>query len=495
MYLLLKGHDYEYEIKMLLNLFFHDEKYEIVEEVTADGVTIETIICEDYFKAIYYKNGKIIETSSFDKNYIKDLPSESLEKRKQSKKLLKILLYNVASKITGIKQPWGILTGIRPTKIVFDLIEKYGHEEEKVRYYLEDYYKISPLKVDLMMEIARNEIKILKTNEDNEINIYLGIPFCPTRCLYCSFTSYPIDKWISHVMDYLHALDKEMQYVSKELLIGKKVKTIYVGGGTPTSLNAQQLEVFMRMINKHFNVESLEEFTVEAGRPDTINTEKLNALKEYGVTRISINPQTMNDKTLEIIGRRHTVRDIYSAYSKARKAGFDNINMDLILGLPGETFLDVKQTMEQIKKLNPESLTVHTMAVKRASRLKETLDKYDLSSDKTIREMIDMVYHESKSIGLNPYYMYRQKNMVGNYENVGYCSIGNECIYNIEIMEEAQSIIALGAGAASKVVYKHENRIERIENVKNVEQYINRIDEMIDRKRKFFNESKNNIYK
>ncbi|WP_304942077.1 coproporphyrinogen dehydrogenase HemZ [Vallitalea guaymasensis] len=486
MYLLLKGHDYEYEIKMLLNLFYHGEDYDIVEDIPSQGVTIETVVCEDYFKAAYYENGEIIETSSLDKEYIKDLPNEPLERRKQSKILLKRLLYNVASKVTGIKQPWGILTGIRPTKIVFDLIDRYGDDEDRIRYFLENHYKISPSKVNLMMEIVRSEMEILSTNKDDEINIYLGIPFCPTRCLYCSFTSYPIDKWMSRVMDYLNALEKEMEYVSKELLVSKKVKTIYVGGGTPTSLNAEQLEKFMIMIDKHFDIESLEEFTVEAGRPDTINGAKLEVLKKYGVTRISINPQTMNDKTLEIIGRRHTVEDIYSAFSMARTAGFDNINMDLIIGLPGETFLDVKQTMEQIKKLNPESVTVHTMAVKRASRLRESINKYDLISDKTIRDMIDMVYHECKLVGLNPYYMYRQKNMVGNYENVGYCSTGMECIYNVEIMEEAQSIIALGAGSVSKIVFRDENRIERIENVKNVEQYIERIDEMIDRKRKFF---------
>ncbi|GMQ65287.1 coproporphyrinogen dehydrogenase HemZ [Vallitalea maricola] len=486
MYLLLKGHDYEYEIKMLLNLFYQGEKYDIVEDIPPEGVTIETVVCENYFKAVYYENGEIIETSSLDKEYIKDLPSESRERRKQSKRLLKTLLYDVASKVTGMKQPWGILTGIRPTKIVFDLIDRYGDGEDKIRECLENHYKISPPKIDLMMEIVRSEMGILSTNKDDEINIYLGIPFCPTRCLYCSFTSYPIDKWMSRVMDYLQALEKEMEYVSKELLDNKKVKTIYIGGGTPTSLNAEQLEIFMIMIDKHFDVGSLEEFTVEAGRPDTINGAKLEVLKKYGVTRISINPQTMNDKTLEIIGRRHTVEDIYSAFSMARRAGFDNINMDLIIGLPGENFLDVKKTMEQIKKLNPESVTVHTMAVKRASRLRESISEYDLISDKTIREMIDMVYHECKLVGLNPYYMYRQKNMVGNYENVGYCSTGMECIYNVEIIEEAQSIIALGAGSVSKVVFRDENRIERIENVKNVEQYIERIDEMIDRKRKFF---------
>lgn len=483
MFLLLKGHNYEYEIKMLLNLFYHEENYEIVDAVSREGITIETIVCDEYIKAVYYQNGEMIQSSTFDGKHIEELPQEPLERRKETKKLLKILIYDIVSEITGKKQPWGILTGIRPTKIVFDLIDKYGLDEEKIKWNLENFYKISPLKINLMMEIAKNEINTLRTNDDNEINIYIGIPFCPTRCLYCSFTSYPIDKWQSHVSDYLEALAKEIRYVSEELLKDKKVKTVYVGGGTPTSLNEEQLETLMQMINKWFNVDTLEEFTVEAGRPDTINVDKLNVLKNYGVTRISINPQTMNDKTLKIIGRRHSVEDIYTAFTMARKVGFDNINMDLILGLPEETYEDVKNTMSQIKGLNPESLTVHTMAVKRASRLKESINKYHLTTDNEIQAMIDMVYHESKSMGLEPYYMYRQKNMVGNYENVGYCAKGKECIYNIEIMEEAQSIIALGAGSVSKIVYKENNRIERIENVKNVELYIERIEEMIDRKR------------
>jgi oxygen-independent coproporphyrinogen-3 oxidase len=484
MKLILKGHDYEYEIKMLLNLFFENMQYEIVNKVCNKGISVESIISDELYEVSYYEDGIMKATASLDKRIIDEIPNDSLEKRKISKRLLKNLTYKVATQITNKELPWGILTGIRPTKIVFDLIEKHGKDYDKIRGILREKYLISDEKIHLMLEIVESEIKILETNKDNQLNIYIGIPFCPTKCLYCSFTSYPINKWMAHVSKYLEALEREMKYVSQELLIGKKVRSIYVGGGTPTSVNEEQLETLMLMINKYFDVKSIEEFTVEAGRPDTINATKLDILKKYGVTRISINPQTMNNKTLDIIGRNHTVDDILYAFSLARKAGFDNINMDLILGLPGETYDDVKETMNQIRKLSPESITVHTMAIKRASRLKETIDKYDLTKDITIRKMIDMVYKEAKSMKLNPYYMYRQKNMVGNYENVGYCSKGLECIYNIEIIEEAQSIIALGAGTVSKIVYKQQNRIERIENVKNVEQYISRIDEMIERKRK-----------
>ncbi|MCT4598020.1 MAG: coproporphyrinogen dehydrogenase HemZ [Vallitalea sp.] len=492
MKLILKGH--EYEIKMLLNLFFDNMQYEIVDKVCDIGISIKSIISDELYEVSYYEDGILKTVASFDKSIIDKMPYDSLEQRKISKRLLKNLTYKVAAEITNKNLPWGILTGIRPTKIVHDLIKKYGKNYEIIRKILREEYLISDEKIHLMLEIAESEIKILETNKNNEINIYIGIPFCPTKCLYCSFTSYPINKWMSHVVQYLEALEQEMRYVS-ESLTSKKVKSIYVGGGTPTSVNAEQLEMLMKMINKYFDVKSIEEFTVEAGRPDTINANKLNILKKYGVTRISINPQTMNNKTLDIIGRRHTVDDIFYAFSLARKAGFNNINMDLILGLPGETYDDVKETMNQIRKLNPESITVHTMAIKRASRLKETIDKYDLTKDITIREMIDMVYKEAKSMNLNPYYMYRQKNMVGNYENVGYCVKGLECIYNVEIIEEAQSIIALGAGSVSKIVYKEENRIERIENVKNVEQYISRVNDMIERKRKFFQNPENNIYK
>ena len=286
MFLLLRGHDYKYEIKMLLNEFYHDEEYVIVDSVSQEGITIETIISDEYMKAIYYDNGKEVVSDYIDKNEIDNLPIELLKRRKETKRLLKRLIYNVISKVTGRKQAWGILTGIRPTKIVFELYNRFEHNQEVIKAHLENYYKISPLKVNLMTEIAKNEYKILETNKDNEVNIYIGIPFCPTKCLYCSFTSYPIDKWESHVLEYLEALSKEMHYVSKKLLQDKKIKTIYIGGGTPTSLNEEQLEKLMLIIHECFDVDKLEEFSVEAGRPDTINVNKLKVLRDYGVTRI-----------------------------------------------------------------------------------------------------------------------------------------------------------------------------------------------------------------
>ncbi len=486
MKLLLKGHDFEYEMKMLLNLFFPREEYQVVDQVASSGVTIEAALTNDNYTVTYYKDGAYIVSSTIDSDVLQHLPDNPITRRKESKKLLKNLLYNVANHVTGKEQPWGILTGIRPTKIVFELAQQFGLDQEQIRQHLRDDYKISSEKIDLMLEIAEHEWPILEANKEEEVNLYIGIPFCPTRCLYCSFTSYPIDKWVHKVKDYLDALEKEMAYISRNLLHDKKIKTIYVGGGTPTALDAKALEQLMTMIHQYFDVPATLELTVEAGRPDTINMDKLKVLKKHDVTRISINPQTMNDKTLKVIGRHHSVEEIKTAFSMAREVGFDNINMDLILGLPGESYQDVMQTMKQIKPLKPDSLTVHTMAVKRASKLKETLNQYELTGEYDIEKMIELVYDEAKDMELFPYYMYRQKNMVGNYENVGYCRRGKVCVYNVEIMEEAQTILALGAGAISKVVFPSEKRIERIENVKNVEHYIERIDEMIERKRKFF---------
>ncbi|QUI23698.1 coproporphyrinogen dehydrogenase HemZ [Vallitalea pronyensis] len=487
MKLVLIGHDFAYEMKMLLNLFFPGEDYKIVDHIDAYGVTVEAVLTDECCKVTYYKDGESIATSAMDKEALQHLPDHPIRRKKACKMLMKKLLYKVASHVTGQEQPWGILTGIRPTKIVFELIQQYGLDRALIMQHLRDDYHISEKKIELMLEIAEHEWPILEANQKDEINVYIGIPFCPTRCLYCSFTSYPIDKWAHRVKDYLRALEKEMAYVSSKLLRDKQVKTIYVGGGTPTALDAKALEQLMTMIHQYFDVPATLEFTVEAGRPDTMSTSKLAVLKTYGVTRISINPQTMHDKTLKVIGRHHTVEDIRTAFSMAREAGFDNINMDLILGLPGEDSHDVIHTMKQVKALNPDSLTVHTMAVKRASKLKETLNQYELIQGDMVEDMITIAHDEAKDMGLFPYYMYRQKNMVGNYENVGYSNEGKMCVYNVEIMEEAQTILALGAGAISKVVFPSEKRIERIENVKNVEHYIERIDDMIERKRKFFN--------
>lgn len=328
----------------------------------------------------------------------------------------------------------------------------------------------------------------------NGYSLYIGIPFCPTTCLYCSFTSYSLVAYQSKVQPYLEALLKEMKYVS-EAMRGRRLDTVYFGGGTPTTLSAGQLDMLLTELERQFDLSACRELTVEAGRPDSITYEKLCVLKAHHVDRISINPQTMNQQTLDLIGRRHTVEQIEEAFALAGKAGLDNINMDMILGLPGENKEMVQHTLEKIKALAPESLTVHSLAIKRAAALNIWREKYlDLQMDNS-DEIVSMAADYAHQMGHQPYYMYRQKNMAGNFENVGYSKPGLECIYNILIMEEKQTIIAMGAGASTKIVFQNETeggqagRIERIENVKDVTNYIQRIDEMIERKRKFFSEN------
>lgn len=474
--------DFEYEVCTFLKVYYPNENIELVEQ----DMDYKFNIKDDYIGLAYYEDGHKISESYYDKKdkEILNLPKEKKEKRKEQKRLIKRLMYELINDITSKEQPWGILTGIRPTKVVFNLIDKYDSNYNLIRKELKEDYKISKNKIDLLIDIVNKEYPILQKNKENEISIYIGIPFCPTRCLYCSFTSYPIDVYKNRVDAYLDALNKEISFVSQNIK-DRPIRTIYIGGGTPTSLDNERLKKLMYIVNENFDINKIEEFTVEAGRPDTLNRDKLLTLKTSGVDRISINPQTMNQKTLDIIGRRHTVKQIINSYSEAREIGFNSLNMDLILGLPEETPPDVENTMKEIIKLNPNNLTVHTMAIKRASKLNENIDEYNLTREEEIREMINISANGAKEIDLEPYYMYRQKNMLGNFENVGYAKKGKECIYNIEIMEEQQTIYAIGAGASTKIVYPSENRIERVENVKNVEQYIERIGEMIERKKKY----------
>lgn len=400
------------------------------------------------------------------------------------KNALKKLLYNALSKYTGRELPWGTLTGIRPTKIPMTLRNE-GATEEELREYLKEVYLISDEKMELACDIAGREKALLDTvNYDNGYSLYIGIPFCPTTCLYCSFTSFPIAAWRKRVDEYLEAVFKEIDYV-KEAFKGRTLDTIYIGGGTPTTLEPFELQKLLSKIEDTLDLKDLKEFTVEAGRPDSITKEKLEVLKKYGVNRISVNPQTMNQKTLDFIGRRHSVEQTREAFALAREAGFDNINMDIILGLPGEGTNEVSYTIEEIKKLSPDSLTVHSLAIKRASRLAESIRENGMMTLTNTDETMQIAFDGAFDLGMNPYYLYRQKNMAGNMENVGFSKDGKEGLYNILIMEEVQTIVALGAGTVTKRVYG-DGRIERCDNVKDVGLYIEKIDEMIERKRNLF---------
>lgn len=423
-----------------------------------------------------------------------EVPEKDGRSKKELHEAFKCTLYTKLSAQLNKTLPWGYLTGVRPSKIAYTLLEK-GADREQILEAFTKKHLVSEKKAQLALQVAQTEKSILeKMDYKNGYSLYIGIPFCPTTCLYCSFTSYSLAAYQSKVQPYLEALLKEMKYVS-EAMRGRRLDTVYFGGGTPTTLSAGQLDMLLTELERQFDLSACRELTVEAGRPDSITYEKLCVLKAHHVDRISINPQTMNQQTLDLIGRRHTVEQIEEAFALAGKAGLDNINMDMILGLPGENKEMVQHTLEKIKALAPESLTVHSLAIKRAAALNIWREKYlDLQMDNS-DEIVSMAADYAHQMGHQPYYMYRQKNMAGNFENVGYSKPGLECIYNILIMEEKQTIIAMGAGASTKIVFQNETeggqagRIERIENVKDVTNYIQRIDEMNERKRKFFSEN------
>lgn len=406
--------------------------------------------------------------------------SENME-RPDIKNSLKQLLYAALSEHTKKTLPWGSLTGIRPTKIPMALLEEDA-EEADILDYMQNVYLLSQEKASLALEIAKKERKLLSgLDQEKGYSLYIGIPFCPTTCLYCSFTSYPIVSWKKRVGEYLDALDKEIDFLAEEYQ-HMQLETVYIGGGTPTTLTEQELDRLFNKLKDSLDFSHVKEFTVEAGRADSITPEKLAVMKRYGVTRISVNPQSMNQKTLDLIGRKHTVEQVKEAFFMAREAGFDNINMDLILGLPGEEAEDVKRTLEEIKALKPDSLTVHSLAVKRASRLSQWIEENGMESFHNTEETMQIAMDGAVQMGMEPYYLYRQKNMAGNFENVGYAAEGKEGLYNILIMEEKQTIAALGAGSISKRIFP-DGRIERCDNVKDVNLYIQKIDEMIQRKR------------
>ena len=408
------------------------------------------------------------------------------QNRQAVKNTLKRNLYDLLEKGSGQTLPWGTLTGIRPTKIPMKLLEE-GRSQEEIASYMRETYFTSEEKIALSIAIAERERKLLeKIDYENGYSLYIGIPFCPSTCLYCSFTSYPLSAWSRQVDAYLDALEREIDFTAQKFY-HKKLNSIYIGGGTPTTLEPHQLDRLIRKIKCSFDLKDCVEFTVEAGRPDSITEDKLKVLRKNGISRISINPQTMKQETLDLIGRHHTVEQTVESFRLARELGFDNINMDLIIGLPGESLEDVRDTMEKVTELAPDNVTVHSLAIKRAARLTIFKDRYQDMQMLNTQEHMDLCAEYCGRLGLMPYYLYRQKGMAGNMENVGYAAPGKAGVYNILIMEEKQTIMALGAGATTKFVLPEKNpdgshRIERVENVKDVKNYLERIDEMIARK-------------
>lgn len=470
----------------LLNLFFQEKEYTFAESTgnpASDDILITVDINEAAggFKLGGFKlNAKILRQNEI--LYSEQLNVENESEYKKLRSDVKVLLYNCLSRYTGRKLPWGSLTGIRPAKIVRMLFDRGTSPGDAYRK-LVDYYRLSESKAELTVEIAMNEEKFIK-DAAKKVSIYIGIPFCTSRCIYCSFPSVGMDRSGCLVTGYLEALYREVKWASQWLRDNNtEIDTVYIGGGTPTAISESQLDYLLNFIVAALPLRNVREYTVEAGRPDTLNYEKLNIIKNAGVTRISINPQTMQEKTLRLIGRNHTTAQVIEAFHAARDLGFRNINCDLIAGLPEEDEKDFSDTLNKIGELDPDSVTVHTMAYKRASRLINERENFKKTDDETVNSMVETAGRFLRGIGMRPYYLYRQKNILANLENVGYAKPGAEGIYNILIMEEVQTILALGAGASTKIIYP-ENRIERIFNVRNVEQYIQRIDEMIDRKMK-----------
>ncbi|MCI1944285.1 coproporphyrinogen III oxidase [Clostridium luticellarii] len=381
--------------------------------------------------------------------------------------------------------PWGTLIGIRPSKIAFKLI-KEGKSQQGIVEYFHRHFCCENEKAQLCIDIANGERKVVNTSSKN-VSVYIGMPFCPTRCIYCSFASNSIEKCKNIVGDYLNGLTYELRQISSYI---KKhdlnIECVYFGGGTPTSISDEKFEKIMNEIYNDFVCHcKIKEFDVECGRPDSITLNKLEIMKKYKVNRISINPQTMNDDTLKFIGRRHSVKDIREKFHMARQCGFDNINMDIIVGLPGEGMDHMNRTCEEIERLSPDNLTVHGLSLKRGSRLYENIMnnvKYSIAGSRELNSMYERAAFLARTLNMKPYYMYRQKNMVGNMENVGYRKSSNSGIYNIEMIEEQQTIIACGADAVTKVIFLDENRLERQANVKDVREYVNRVDEMVQKK-------------
>ena len=486
MILLVQNNDaYENDLRAMISAFFPVEK--IRTALPAEVAEYEKKFFGEFsfiFTALYDEGTTRLRIE--EKGYVKysAYTYGDYSDRKRYRNRLKKASYRLLSEYTGRILPWGSLTGMRPTKIATKGLKKGRTKEDVIDYYIRTY-DTSQEKAVLATEVSLTEEKILNSvDPQTDYCLYVGIPFCPTRCLYCSFAAYPLMQYESKVGDYIDCLKKELPFISY-LNRNRRLVAIYIGGGTPTSLSAHDIGQIMQCINDSFDLSALREYTVEAGRPDSITRDKLGVIKKMGCTRISINPQTMNEKTLRTIGRAHTPADIKWAMNEARKAGFKNINMDIIAGLPDENLEDMNYTMEELEKMAPESITIHSLAIKRAAELKQEYVFYQGKINHDTDAMVSLAAKKAEEMGMLPYYLYRQKNIAGNLENTGFAKKGCECIYNVLIMEECIDTFAAGAGAVSRLLNIENGittRVDRVGNVKGVDEYIERIDEMLERK-------------
>ena len=483
--------NYEYDVNSLVRAFYPGEQTTILTPESTDQrrqqADSDAAACAERGEAVLQMRMELSEDAAQVQLGERVFNWEYKENALDYKHDFKRFLYSALREFTGKTLPWGSLIGIRPTKIAYGMLDE-GKSEQEILDTFTGVYSVSEEKAALGLDIAKREREILKdVHYEGGYSLYIGIPFCPTTCLYCSFTSYPIAAHRKQVETYIDCLIREMDFVSQHLS-DKVVDSIYIGGGTPTTLEPAQLERLITALKERFDFRTVKEFTVEAGRADSITREKLEVLHRQGVSRISVNPQTMKQETLDIIGRQASVEQVLAAYRLAREVGFDNINMDIILGLPGELEADVQRTIDKIVELAPDSLTVHSLAIKRASHLSKWIQENGIATLNNTDGTMRIAAEGAKRLGMAPYYLYRQKNMSGNFENVGYAKPDKYGLYNILIMEEKQTIVALGAGSITKRVWA-DGRIERCDNVKDVGLYIDKIDEMIERKRALFAEA------
>lgn len=470
MNLYVKNHNFHFELENLTRLFFPNEKITVIRDFSepqppyiytevSDKITISVNI------GSFNKSETAVKKLTDDDN---ELVSAQL-------------LYKLLCDFTGLTQPWGILTGVRPVKLLRRLAEE-SSEEQAVKKFEKDFF-VSNEKIALSRETEHNERKILELSKPESFSLYVGIPFCPSRCSYCSFVMASIERAEKLIEPYTKLLCEEIKRTAEIAnKLGLRLETVYFGGGTPTTLSAEQLDTVLGTVNNSFDMSTCREFTVEAGRPDTIDIAKLFALKENKVDRISINPQTVNDEVLKTIGRKHTAQQFFDAFELARKCGFNNINTDLIAGLPTDTPESFKNSLDSIVRLNAECITVHTLCMKRASRLTTEGVTLDLQQARDAREMLA---YTQNILGQNeyiPYYMYRQSRMVGNLENVGWSKKGFESLYNVYVMDETHTILACGSGGVTKLKRNNPDYLERIFNFKYPYEYIDRFDELIQRK-------------
>ncbi|MCM1115167.1 MAG: coproporphyrinogen dehydrogenase HemZ [Clostridium sp.] len=475
MVLKVKNHEFGYDMKNLCTVFFPYEK------IKDDGVEDIIIVTERA------DNRLVVDAKVYDKSLKRIHIIDSSEDMATA---MSVLLYSVLRELLGYQPPWGILFGVRPAKLMHRFCEKYG--EAGARNYFINTFLATPHKTDLAIEVMKHENKIIALSQPESFSLYVSIPFCPSRCAYCSFVSHSIERTKRLMEPYVDLLCKELARTGEiAKALGLRLETIYFGGGTPTTLEAPQLTKLFHTISNSFDLSSLREYTVEAGRPDTVTDEKLLALKNAQVSRISINPQSFNDEVLNEIGRKHTVQQTIDAFELARKIGFDNINMDLIAGLPKDNLHSFKSGINQAISLGAESITVHTLALKSAAYMVTRDNTFDLTDRIVTSDMVDYSNQSLSAAGYYPYYMYRQSKSLGNLENVGWCKPDKDCLYNVYMMDETHSVLAVGAGAVTRLKNQATGKIERIYNFKYPYEYLDRFDELLERKNgiiNFYNE-------